>query len=94
MVPKLTKEEQNNQMKREAIICMIVYAGFFAWWFVTGYGLGLNDPEDYIYVMGLPLWFVLSVLGGMILFFAATIFVVKRLFRDFDLEESLSEEEE
>lgn len=93
MAPKLTKQEQNRQIKREALICVVVYIGFFLWWFITGYGFGTKEPSEYMYIMGLPLWFVLSVLVGTILFFVVMIIVVKRFFKDFDFEETGEEEE-
>lgn len=93
MVPKLTKKEQNKQMNKEAIICMVVYVGYFIWWFATGFGLGAKDPAEYTYVMGLPMWFFLSSIVGFILFCAATIVVAKYLFKNFDLEETEEEVE-
>ncbi len=88
MVPKLTEKERNRQIRKEAIISMILYVAFFIWWYVTGYGLAGGDPADYTYVMGLPLWFFLSCIVGYVLFSVASIIVVKMFFKDFDLEET------
>ncbi len=83
--PKLTEKERNQQINKEAFISMVLYALFFIWWYVTGYGLGGGDPSTYTYVMGLPMWFFLSSVLGYVLFVVATIFVVKAFFKDFDL---------
>ena len=92
MEPKLTDEQRNAQIKKEAIVSVIMYAVFFLWWYITGYGLaGRGTPETYTYVLGLPMWFFLSCIVGYILFSIATIVVVKKLFKNFDLGEEESE---
>lgn len=87
MVPKLTEKERNRQMKKEAIVSIVLYGIFFLWWYFTGYGLGGGNPEEYTYVLGLPMWFFLSCVVGYVLFIIATIFVIKVFFKDFDLDE-------
>ncbi len=83
---KLSEKEVNRQIKREAVISVILYIAFFLWWYVTGYGIAsTGTPETYTYVMGLPMWFFLSCIVGYILFSLATILVVKKFFKDFDL---------
>lgn len=88
MVPKLTEKEQNIQIKKEAVISIMLYVVFFIWWYATGYGLSAGDPADYQYVLGLPMWFFMSCVVGYVLFSAATILVVKLLFKNFDLDET------
>ncbi|MEG1255023.1 YhdT family protein [Clostridium sp.] len=88
---KLSEKAKNKQINKEAIISIVVYILYFIWWYVTGFGLGSRDPGSYKYVMGLPMWFVLSSFVGPILLIIAVIFTVKYLFVDFDLE---SNEEE
>jgi uncharacterized membrane protein YhdT len=92
MVPKLTKKQQNKQIKKETIVCVIAYLGYFVWWLATGYGIGRKDPSQYPYIMGLPLWFFLSVIVGAILFCVTAVIVIKVFFKDFDLEETLPED--
>lgn len=88
MAPKLTAREQNIQIRKEAIISLALYVAFFIWWYATGYGLSGGDPADYQYVLGFPMWFFMSCIMGYVLFSAATILVVKLLFKDFDLDET------
>lgn len=51
-------------------------------------------PETYTYVLGLPMWFFLSCIVGYVLFSIATIFVVKKFFKNFDLGEEEKEQVE
>ena len=95
MAPKLTEKERNRQIKREALISVALYVGFFIWWYFTGYGIAeKGTPETYTYVMGLPMWFFLSCIVGYVLFCIATIVVVKKFFKDFDLGEEEKDEVE
>jgi uncharacterized membrane protein YhdT len=88
MIPKLTDKEINTQIKKEVIISLVLYAAFFIWWYVTGYGVAAaGTPQTYTYILGLPMWFFLSCIVGYILFSIAAIVVVKKFFKDFELEE-------
>ena len=95
MAPKLTEKERDHQMKKEALISAGLYAGFFIWWYFTGYGIAeKGTPETYTYVLGLPMWFFLSCSVGYVLFCIATVVVVKKFFKDFDLGDDEEEEVE
>ena len=83
-----TEFEKNRQIKKEAIASIVLYVVFFLWWYITGYGIaGTGTPETYTYVMGLPMWFFLSCVVGYVLFCIASVVVVKKVFKDFDLGE-------
>lgn len=84
METKLTEKERERQMKREAIISVVMYIIFFLWWYFTGYGLA---GENQSYMAGIPVWFWLSSVVGYVLFSVATILVVKLLFKNFSLDE-------
>lgn len=95
MAPNLTEKEKNQQIKKEALISVGLYAAFFIWWYVTGYGIAeRGTAETYTYVMGLPMWFFLSCIVGYVLFSIATIVVVKKFFKDFDLGDEQEEQVE
>ncbi|MFV0517029.1 MAG: YhdT family protein [Aminipila sp.] len=95
MIPKLTEKEINLQIRKEVIISITLYLAFFVWWYMTGYGIAeKGTPETYTYVLGLPMWFFLSCIVGYVLFSLATIFVVKKFFKDFDLGQEAGTEEE
>lgn len=92
MSKKWTKEEKKSQMKREAFLSILMYLGFFLWWYFTGYGLEesrlLNSGSEKIYIMGLPLWFFLSCIVGYILFCIASILAVRCFFKDFSFDDT------
>lgn len=95
MAPKLTEKEKNRQIKKEALISAGLYLAFFIWWYFTGYGIAeKGTPETYTYVLGLPMWFFLSCIVGYVLFVIATVVIVKKCFKDFDLGEETEEVEE
>ena len=92
MVPILTEKQRNEQIRKEQKISIILYVVFVLWLLITGYGLGLGDPESFVTIMGLPLWFVLSCIVGPLWFCIASWLVVKYKFKDFDLDKVADEE--
>ncbi len=90
---KMSEKEKNRQIRKEAIVSVILYAAFFIWWYFTGYGIAeKGTTETYTYVFGLPMWFFLSCIVGYVLFVAATIIVVKCFFKNFELGPERGEE--
>ncbi len=90
--PKTTAEK-NRQIRREVKASILLYCAFFLWWYCTGYGIAeMGTPETYTYICGLPLWFFLSSVAGYVLFCFASIFVVKKFFCDFSLQDKENEE--
>ena len=86
MAPKLTEKEKNQQIKKGGADFSRPLHCLFIWWYFTGYGIAEKGaPETYTYVLGLPMWFFLSCIVGYVLFSIATIFVVKKFFKNFDL---------
>lgn len=96
MSKKWTKEEKKSQMKREAFISVLMYVGFFLWWYFTGYGLEesrvFGGGEGKTYIMGLPLWFFLSCIVGYILFCIASIVAVRCLFKNFSFDDTAEDD--
>ncbi len=89
----MSEKEKNRQIRKEAIVSVILYAAFFIWWYFTGYGIAeKGTTETYTYVFGLPMWFFLSCVVGYALFVVATIIVVKCFFKDFELGPERGEE--
>lgn len=82
----MKNEEVRKQLKKETLITVILYLIYFGWWYGTSYGLGSKNPENYTYFMGLPLWFVVSCIGGFILITTLVYFSVKYLFQDIDFD--------
>lgn len=83
----MTRQERDRQIRKEALISIALYLLFFIWWYATGYGLAGDDPAQYSYIFGLPMWFFLSSVVGYVLFSVASIFVVKIFFKNFSLDE-------
>jgi uncharacterized membrane protein YhdT len=92
MVPILTEKQRNEQIRKEQRISIVLYVVFVAWLAITGYGLGVGDPANFVTIMGLPLWFILSCVVGPIWFCIVSWLVVKYKFKDFDLEQVADEE--
>lgn len=89
---QLSENEKNRQINREAITSVLLYLAFFLWWYFTGYGIAeRGTPETYTYIFGLPMWFFLSCIVGYVLFCVASIFVVRLVFKNFDLGSEVEE---
>ena len=77
---KLSYREKFDVMDREArmtlVLAVIVTAAF---WLAV---LLLRNRSELL--LGMPLWFTVSCIGGYLLSVAGVIFVVKRWFVDFD----------
>ncbi len=86
MIP-LTDKEKHRQIHREALATLGLYGIFFLWWFGWGYGLGSGSPESYTYLFGLPLWFLLSCLGGWLGVSLGVFWMVRCFFREIPFEE-------
>lgn len=84
---KMTEREKNKQMNKEALMSLGLYVFFFIWWYGFAYGLGLKDPKDYKYIMGMPSWFFFSCVIGYIVISCATWFIVKKFFVEIPLDE-------
>lgn len=83
-----------KQANREAVLAVGLAVLNFLWWFSTAYGFGSKSPENYIYVLGLPLWFMLSCVGGVVLFSFFSWLMVRLFFREMSLDSYLAEKEE
>lgn len=83
---KVANKDRNRQINKEALITIILYVLYFIWWYVTGFVMGNKDPEQYKFILGLPVWFILNSFVGPIIFIVAVIFTVKCFFADMDLD--------
>ena len=90
---KKSMKEINRQLNKEALLTLGLFLLFFLWWYATAYGLA--DAEWT--VLGLPAWFFMICLVGWILCCIGVAILVKKYFRDVDLDafsESEAEEKE
>jgi len=59
----------------------------FVWWYGFAYGLGDKPPEDYQYIFGLPAWFFLSCVVGLVVMIILVTIVVKFLLIEVPFED-------
>lgn len=82
----MKREELRKQLMKESLVTIILYLIYFLWWYLTAYGLGDKDPREYTYLFGLPMWFVVSCIGGFLLITTLVYFSVKYIFKEVDFE--------
>ena len=80
-----------KQANREALWAVGLAVLNFLWWYTTAYGFGSMPPENYTYVLGLPLWFMLSCVGGLVLFSLFSWLMVRLFFQEMPLDAYLPE---
>lgn len=76
-----TREEKNRQIRKEASATIILFIICFIWHVGFGYGLSGKD----LYFLGFPLWWVLSTPGVFVVAVAGVLFLLKKVFINFDL---------
>lgn len=79
------EDPRYKQCNKEALMGLGLGILNLIWWYIWGYGLGSKPPEEYSYVMGLPLWFFMSCIVGAILFTVLAIVLVTKYFKDMPL---------
>ena len=84
----MTREEKNRQIRKEALATIGLFLLCFAWHVGFGYGLANVKVE----VFGLPLWWVVSTPGLLVVAVVGVIFLTKKVFVNFDLEDEEKEE--
>lgn len=89
MEPK-TREEKELQMKREAKASFILFAICFAWHVGFGYGLSGHCAVEWA---GIPLWWWLSTPGVFVVAVIGVVFLLKKVFVDFSLDDEPEERE-
>ena len=85
----LTREEKELQIRREARATLILFAICFLW--NVGFAYGLSGIGGRIF--GLPLWWVVSTPGMFIVATVGVIYLLKKVFINFDLEDGDGGEE-
>lgn len=80
---KLTKDEKDRQIRREAKATLILFLICFVWNVAFAYGLTGTGAR----VFGLPLWWLISTPGMFIIAIIGVIILLKKVFVDFDLDD-------
>ncbi len=80
---KLTREQKDLQIRKEAKATLILFAVCCIWNIGLAYGLSGTG----IRIAGLPLWWLLSTPGMFVIAIAGVVYLLKKVFIDFDLED-------
>ncbi len=83
----MTSEEKERQIRKEARATLILFAICFLWH--VGFAYALTGTG--IRVAGIPLWWLISTPGVAIVAIVGVIYLLKRVFVNFDLEEGREE---
>lgn len=79
----MTRKEKELQIKKEARATAILFAICFIWH--AGFGYLLSGSG--IKVFGLPLWWILSTPGVFVVAVIGVIFLLKKVFVNFSLDD-------
>lgn len=79
----MTTKEKFKQVNKEAKATILVLVLIILFWTVSGIGVSKFD----ITVYHTPLWAITGCLGTWIFSIVAVVWLVKKVFQDFDLEE-------
>ena len=80
---QMTREEKNMQIRKEARATAILFCICFVWH--VGFGYLLSGSG--ITVAGLPLWWILSTPGVFVVAVIGVIYLLKKVFVNFSLED-------
>ena len=79
-----TRVEKDRQIRKEAKATFILFVICFLWH--VGFGFGLSGHCD-ITIGGMPLWWILSTPGSFVIAVIGVIYLIKRVFVDFSLDD-------
>lgn len=80
---KMTREEKDRQIRREARATFILFGICCLWHVAFAYGLSGTG----IRVGNVPLWWLLSTPGVFVVAVIGVVYLLKKVFVDMDLEE-------
>ena len=82
----MSEKEKFIQMNKEAKACWIVGFIIMIFWFVTGFGFYAIFGSEWT-IFHMPAWMVISCVGSWILSILGVLYLVKYVYKDFDLGE-------
>ena len=84
---QMTNEQKHKQILKEVKATFILIAIVAAWH--IGFGFLLEDID--MLVLGMPLWFFVSTIGAFVISVVGVVFLLKKIFKDFDLGGDLND---
>ena len=79
----LTRDQKEKQIRREARATFLLFVICFVW--NVGFAYGLSGVP--VRVLGLPLWWMVSVPGVFVVAVIGVVYLLKKVFVDFDLDD-------
>lgn len=79
----MKKEQKEKQIRKEAGYTLALFALCFVWNTAFAYLLSGTGTR----IFGLPLWWLVSTPGMFVIALAGVAFLLKRVFRDFSLDD-------
>jgi uncharacterized membrane protein YhdT len=79
----MNDKEKHGIMRREAVASLIAAALVMVFWWAAGFGLARVDFTLFY----MPGWFVISCFGSWLLSIGLVIFLITRVFKNFNLED-------
>ena len=86
---KMTQQEKNLQIRREAKATVALFILCFVWHVGFAFGLSGVDVE----IWHLPLWWILSVPGVFVVAVVGVAILLKKVFVNFSLDEEVDEDD-
>ena len=83
----LTDEEKHKQMLKEIKWTFLLILLVAAWH--IGFAFALDGID--MLVLGMPLWFFVSTIGAFVISVLGVVFLLKKVFKNFDFEEESAE---
>lgn len=84
---QLTEEEKHLQIMKEMKATLILIAIVAAWH--IGFAFLLNGID--LLIIGMPLWFFVSTIGAFVISVGGVVFLLKKVFVNFDLGDEFTE---
>lgn len=84
----MKRKEKFEQIVKEAKAVLWALLAIIVFWIVAGLGISRLD----ITVFHTPLWVITGCIGTWIFSIIVVVFLMKRIFKDFDLEEDVEDE--
>lgn len=83
MKMQMTPEQKEKQIRKEARATLLLFLICFIW--NVGFAYGLSGTGTRL--LGLPVWWLVSTPGMFVIAVIGVVFLVKRVFVNFDLED-------